>query len=306
MWFVLARPVCAGSVGRPDKLVVMRVRYVTRAEWGASAATEAFIRDRWRVPPDEKTSAHVHHTAAIDTDGTPNTWALADAAAYMRKLETVRPDLGPLPYNENWALGEDADTVYVLQGRGLEWVGAHASGWNRTGIGFGWLGNFNDHLTDRMADQATAFMQARLTRIRHHLGYSRLGDVTNPHDWQVFGHRDTAAKDCPGHLMYPLLARLDYTGDADMPDPRITDAQAETLAQLDKAVREMGSSGGFARWAIALIREFRGHTVDSLEESDDIAAVDAEVDALAARVAALDPDTLTDTVVARIIARLTR
>lgn len=194
--------------------------FIPRSEWGASAATEAFIRNRYSASPREKTSIQVHHTAGTSSDATPNRWNLAEAVAYMRRLEWVRPDLGPLPYSVNLAVSEDLETVWVFQARGILKVGAHTGGHNRDGVGFGVFGNF-----DKPDTQAAQVLVDAIEHVCHDLRYGGvwsdrlieggaylpyLGDARNPKGWLAWGHRDSSTKTCPGHSLYPLLAGFDH------------------------------------------------------------------------------------------------
>lgn len=183
----------------------MRIEYVPRAQWGATQATEDFIAGRRVRTRIEKTEIHVHHTAAIDRDdSTPNRWDYDEAVAYMRRLQTVRPDLGPLPYSENLAVSEDAQTVWIFEGRGLLVSGAHTGGHNRPGIGWGCFGNFN-HADPQAVSAIVDALSYRLTHLRRE-GFTKLGSVLSPTGRTVWGHRDSKSTSCPGDHLY---ARLD-------------------------------------------------------------------------------------------------
>ena len=198
-----------------------QIIFVSRKEWGASSATETFIRNRYSASPREKTSIQVHHTAAIDTnDATPNRWDYEEAAAYMRRLQSSRPDLGPLPYSVNLAVNEDLSQVFVFQARGILKVGAHTANYNRSGVGFGVFGNF-----DKPDTQAAQVLVDAIEHICHDFRYGgvwadrlveggallpNLGNLKNPKGWLAWGHRDSSAKTCPGHSLYPLLEHFNH------------------------------------------------------------------------------------------------
>lgn len=195
--------------------------FISRAGWGVSSATETFIRNRYSAAPREKTTIQVHHTAAIDTDdATPNRWDADEAAAYVRRLQHSRPDLGPLPYSVNLAVNEDLSKVFVFQARGILKVGAHTGGHNRDGVGFGILGNF-----DKPDTAAADVLVQAIEAICHDFRYGGawadrlieggsllpyLGNVKNPRGWLAWGHRDSSTKTCPGHSLYPLLEHFDH------------------------------------------------------------------------------------------------
>lgn len=222
--------------------------YVSRKEWGSSSATEKFIADRYSVSASMKREIHVHHTAAIDTDDdTPNRWDYDEAVAYMRRLQTSRPDLGPLPYSVNLATNEDLSTVWVFEARGILKVGAHTGGHNQSGVGFGVFGNFDK--ADRDAAQVLVDAIATISRDLRDGGrwaallnnggrLPNLGSVPNPAGWVAWGHRDTSTKTCPGHSLYPLLADVTLEGD----DMALTPEQEHALDWLVKALQRSGPS----------------------------------------------------------------
>lgn len=229
--------------------------FVPRSMWGSSQATEDFIKNRYTVLPQEKTSIHVHHTGAIDIDdNTPNRWDYDEAVAYMRRLQTSRPDLGPLPYSENYAANEDLSKVWIFEGRGWEVVGAHTAGYNRSGVGLGAFGNFDKK--DKEAALAILYaMQVRVAQKRR-AGYTRLGTLKNPRGWNAWGHRDSSTKTCPGHSLYPLLEdfRLNMEEDDDM--AILTEAEQRRLQKLLSELDKISSDETFVRWLIPWYRKW--------------------------------------------------
>ncbi len=223
----------------------MTVVWVPRSQWGATSATEAFIAGRSTIPADKKVSVHVHHTAAIDVDdATPNRWDYDEAQNYMRRLQWVRPDLGPLPYSDNLAVSEDLETVWFFEGRGALVQGAHTRGYNYRGYGVGVFGNFNLADTDA-AKVAVDAIEWRVSQLRDE-GLTNLGSLKNPQGWNVWGHRDTSSKTCPGHSLYPLLADFQL-GDPDM--TMIVDAlKAQNMAYYRTLKQRTGSPGGNAEY----------------------------------------------------------
>lgn len=210
--------------------------YVPRSEWGSSTTTESFIRNRVRDPILGKTSIQVHHTGAIDTDdSTPNRWDYDEAAAYMRRLQTSRPDLGPLPYSENYAVNEDLSVVWVFEGRGWNVRGAHTAGHNVTGVGLGAFGNWDKG--DVAAAEAILYAMQIRVAVQRAAGYVNLGSQKSPQGWNAWGHRDTTTKTCPGHSLYPLLAgfRLDLDDEDDMP-----------LTRIERAIVDIAFDAGWA------------------------------------------------------------
>lgn len=195
----------------------MKLVYLTRSEWGSSVATETFIRDRRSDSAAGKDTLIVHHVGAIDVgDDTPNRWGLPAAIAYMRRLQTSRPDLGPLPYSFNLAVSEALDTVWVFQGRGATKRGAHTAQLNSRGVGLGVFGNF-----DKLDGQARAVVlegveqwsrMLKTALVPGELALPNLGNHKSPKGWEFWGHRDgpNVPKTCPGNTLYPYLEGLTF------------------------------------------------------------------------------------------------
>ncbi len=216
--------------------------WISRSKWGSTSSTEKYIQDQIADPASGKTEIHVHHTAAIDDDdSTPNRWDYEEAVAYMRRLEWIRPDLGPLPYSENYAVSEDLSVVWVFQGRGWLKRGAHTGGHNISGVGLSALGNFNK--SDVSAAKAIiSVMEQRVDNMR--IGLSNLGNKKNPAGWNAFGHRDTKATSCPGSSLYPLLADFSLEGNVDEMVTR-NDKADEGLNSLRANFEELKAAGVF-------------------------------------------------------------
>lgn len=215
-----------------DAATGARLIFVPRSTWGSRPSTEAFIDARRVRAKTSKTEIHIHHTAAAGGDDTPNQWSYDEAVHYMRRLETNRPDLGPLPYSENPALDEDGRTVWLFEGRGLQVTGAHTGGHNIPGIGFGWLGNFTrDAGQDMLANIGLPMLSRRLGFLRHADGFTRIGNTRSPRGWEVWGHRDTKATACPGGNVYWRLADVHYIAGAYPPIGPPTDPPEDPMTQ---------------------------------------------------------------------------
>jgi hypothetical protein len=130
----------------------------------------------------------------------------------MRRLQTSRPDLGPLPYSENFAPSEDLSIVWIFEGRGILPIGAHTAGHNRDGYGAGILGN-HDLADPQAAAVLIEAIERRVRDLRLNHGLVNLGQVKNPRGWNAWGHRDSSPKSCPGNHLYPLLANFRLLGE---------------------------------------------------------------------------------------------
>lgn len=233
-----------------------KVIFVPRSEWGASATTEQFIRNRVKDSALIKDEIHIHHTAGIDVDdNTPNRWDYDEAVAYMKRLQWSRPDLGPLPYSENYAVSEDLSTVWVFEGRGWDVRGAHTANHNVRGVGLGVFGNFDKY--DIAAAKTLLYaIELRVAEKRKN-GYPNLGKAKNPKGWNAWGHRDTSSKTCPGHSLYPLLGsfKLDREEEDDM--AILTDDEQRRLQRFLNELDKIESDENFVRFMIPWFRKWR-------------------------------------------------
>lgn len=252
-----------------------RALFVPRSEWGSRASTESFIAGRRRRPASSKTEVQIHNTAGVDSDvgeddeanPTPNLWDYDDAVHYMRRLEFVRPDLGPLPYSENVALAEDGQTVWFFEGRGLRVSGAHTKGHNIPGIGWGFLGNFQryDDGHDLIVQLGLPMLARRLHSLRYDQGFVHLGDVRNPRGWEVWGHRDTSSKACPGTYIYRHLGEVHFVAAGD-PAPPISIPPGGGIYEMTLNARTGPRSLAMADLQTGLVRNHGYELVDDAGE----------------------------------------
>lgn len=190
--------------GTPTPTPFPKIKFLTREQWGARTDIP---RLGFYVPPTSRTELHIHNTAAIDgNDSTPNRWTEAEAIRYMKILQTVRPDLGfDVSYTWVFFVMENLD-VLICEGRGLLRSGAHTAGHNTAGFGWGVGGNFD--LSDGDAGDAFLKVVQNEAKYLRANGFPNLCNVKNPKGWDMWGHRDTAPKSCPGNTLYPKLATV--------------------------------------------------------------------------------------------------
>lgn len=178
----------------------MKVTYLTRQEWGADTALP---RLGHIVSPDERTEVFIHHTVAVDSDASPNIWeTMAEVISWMRRLQTIRPDLGKdVPYN--FVAFFMPNELVICEGRGANRSGAHTIGHNRSAIGLAVHGNFQ--LPTFGLEGYVKTMGPWLYQLKVSL-LPFLG-TKHPPGRDVYGHRDSGAQTaCPGNHLY---ARLD-------------------------------------------------------------------------------------------------
>ena len=148
----------------------MNVTHLTRDEWGADASLphRGYTHDRSGVPVlERKTDLIIHHTVMVDNDSTKNVWeTLDEVKVQMRRLQTIRPDLGiDVPYNEVWFLMDDF-TMIACEGRGVGRTGAHTHGFNTIGLGVAFQANFQIVGLPHPFELWTPSIEARVRQLR--------------------------------------------------------------------------------------------------------------------------------------------
>ncbi len=207
----------------PDFEIVPNLRLVTRKAWGADSARPRLGKT---VPRSNRTHVFAHHTVMVDNDTTPNLWeGDAEIFAMMRRLQTVRPDLGlDVPYNFVVFLTAANGGVTICEGRGEDRSGAHTVGHNTKAIAISFAGDFQNRIID------PAEIASRMPLISKFLGWlkfsashpeygmfeplSKLGTM-RPAGRQIFFHRDVKDTDCPGSKLEQHLKTVTFERPAD-------------------------------------------------------------------------------------------
>ncbi len=152
-------------------------RIVTRAQWGARAATTA------QLPIRPAPFAVVHHTAgsACATE--------AACATQMRNIQNFHMNTnGWADIGYNFCVGNDGN---AYEGRGWGRQGAHAPPYNNQSVGICIFGTFTSALPSTAALNAARL----LITCGVSLGHLR------PAYW-VIGHRQASATECPGTALF--------------------------------------------------------------------------------------------------------
>ncbi len=160
----------------------MGIVWIERLQWGAGPVTLGVA-----APHEQFRRLTIHHTVApcYGTD-------VATVVAYMKRLQTSRPDLGlEVPYSFVVFEGPTPEDAYIAVGRGWCRTGAHTAGYNSTTYGVALAGDY----TDRAPSPGQL---AAIREIGRH--------ITDPEP--TWGHRDSYATACPGDSAYPLLDQL--------------------------------------------------------------------------------------------------
>ncbi|GJL53353.1 MAG: hypothetical protein NPIRA02_04850 [Nitrospirales bacterium] len=199
--------------------ILSGLTFVDRQGWGAKTA---FPRQGHRVPRSKRTHVIMHHTVVSDTsDSSPSVWeTLSEVYLNMRRLQTIRPDLGnDVPYNFVVYLMSKNDGIVVCEGRGEDRSGAHTKGHNTEGIGIAFAGNFDDETVEGIdVAKRMYLLSGFLGWLKHdpsHPSYGtframkHLGSM-RPADRAVYVHRDFKSTACPGKRAIPHLSQLAF------------------------------------------------------------------------------------------------
>jgi hypothetical protein len=188
----------------------MSVAVLSRQEWGAD---EGIPRRGHSIGATRRTEVFIHHTVVVDDDATVNQWEdLDEVRAQMRRLQTIRPDLGlDVPYSMVAFCMANGDLV-LGEGRGLYRTGAHTFGHNRSALGIAFQGNFERLPLPTHLDEQLAALGRWLRQLRTEDGFVNLGRV-RPGDREVWAHRDVKATACPGRYLFERLSLIRFVED---------------------------------------------------------------------------------------------
>src|SRR3990167_5143917 len=207
------------------KKLAPNLYYMDRAEWGEDTAIPRLggpedPRGPYPlVPRDTRVYAIFHHTVAIDNDASPSVWETIDEVkTQMRRLQTIRPDLGlDVPYNFVLFLMKD-DMVIVGEGRGYDRWGAHTAGGDNRGRYFNGAGIATAFHAD--LENYNLILSHWIPTINYWLGHLQqvlpnLG-TASPTIYPVAGHRDFSpysslnATACPGYYLYLRMGAFKF------------------------------------------------------------------------------------------------
>ena len=201
--------------------IIPGLTFVDRSGWGADTAHSRLGR---MVSRSKRTHVIIHHTVMPDTDQTKNLWETEqEVFQMMRRLQTVRPDLGKdVPYNfVAFLMNTNPISMYLCEGRGEDRSGAHTKGHNTKGIAVSFAGNFHDFDVD--FGKYVPFLSLFLGWLKfdpNHPDYGGPFDpmvnlgTFSPAGRTVFAHQDFKVTACPGRVIMPFLRQVDFV------DPR--------------------------------------------------------------------------------------
>ncbi|XP_022916754.1 peptidoglycan-recognition protein SC2-like [Onthophagus taurus] len=157
-------------------------RIVTRAEWGARAASTSVL------PTFPPTHVVIHHTV------TGACTTIAACSQIMRSMQNHHIDgNGWADIGYNFVVGGDGN---VYTGRGWNRQGAHTVNFNSRSIGIAFIGTFTSGNPTAAAQNAAQQLIA--------CGVAQ-GQIAR--NYRLMGHRQGAATACPGNTLFATIQR---------------------------------------------------------------------------------------------------
>lgn len=186
------------------------VTYLDRQGWGADPR---YPRLGDKVPREVRTEVIIHHTVMVDRDTTKNLWETeAEVRAQMRRLQTIRPDLGnDVPYNfVIFLINTTPPSIYVCEGRGEDRSGSHTVGHNTTGIGVAFQGDFEHYPVEvqpyvPLVNQFLGWLKYDPNAPGYGGPYAPLRQLRH-----IYPHRKFKDTDCPGRYLLAVLPHLAF------------------------------------------------------------------------------------------------
>ncbi|XP_017752210.1 PREDICTED: peptidoglycan recognition protein 3-like [Eufriesea mexicana] len=155
---------------------------VSRKEWGARPPVEQVLLE---VTPTPYVVIHHGGIAKYCYDK-------AACSEIVRSYQNYHLDgQGWFDIGYNFVIGEDGN---VYEGRGWNYVGAHAPGYNTQSIGICIIGDFSDFLPSEVA------LKAVNTLVDYGVSLGKISE-----DYRIIGHRQVRNTVCPGEVLYRYL-----------------------------------------------------------------------------------------------------
>lgn len=153
----------------------------TKSGWGGSYRSNA------PLPNQPASWVVVHHSTGDNCD------SFESCSAQMRYLEGLHTNVfGWADIAYNFCIGNDGS---IYEGRGFDYTGLHAPGFNQQSLGVCFLGTYTDEQPSAAALQAL--------RDLVFCGVDRLS-VSN--QYYYIGHRQDVNTECPGSALFSELS----------------------------------------------------------------------------------------------------
>ncbi|KAG7211022.1 hypothetical protein KM043_016383 [Ampulex compressa] len=186
-------------------------RIVSRKEWGARRPEPL---TQLKVSPAPYVVIHHGGIKVYCKDQ-------ASCSAIARSYQDLHMDVNHwYDIGYNFLVGEDGN---VYEGRGWDYVGAHAPNYNSQSIGICFMGDFSDFLPNDAALEALNSLIA--------CGVS-LGKINT--EYKLLGHRQARKTLCPGETLYRYVMNLPGWTPNPMPNNPVTTPRTAEPNNLEK------------------------------------------------------------------------
>ncbi|XP_012534615.2 uncharacterized protein LOC105835677 [Monomorium pharaonis] len=201
-------------------------RIVSRKEWKARKRLDFEI-----MPIAPTPYVVIHHGGIRNYCRDQET-----CSAIVRSYQNLHLDVrGWWDIGYNFLIGEDGN---VYEGRGWDYTGAHAPGYNTQSIGICIIGDFSDFLPNAAALKTLNELIA--------CGVS-LGKIRN--NYNVIGHRQTRSTECPGESFYKYVVTLPGWTANPIPHIRPTTTTMKPIMQEDTIEERSQSNATLITWS---------------------------------------------------------
>lgn len=194
------------------------LRIVTRKEWGARQPKN---REHLEVTPAPYVV--IHHGGIKKYCHSEK-----DCAAIARSYQDLHmDDRGWFDIGYSFLVGEDGN---AYEGRGWDYVGAHAPGYNTQSIGICVMGDFSDLLPNKAALEA----------VKNLIEYGvSIGKISK--GYKLIGHRQVRNTVCPGETFFKYVKALPHWTTS--PVPRFSSVTTEApIVPSENTVQTNGTT----------------------------------------------------------------
>ncbi len=193
--------------------ITERLTYLSRDDWGADSryprlggADDPRTHRNFRfILPAERTTVPEHHSVMVDSDATKNIWEnVPEIIEKQQQVQTIRPDLGiDVPYSDCLYFMPNG-RIIVCEGRGFIRSGAHTIGYNISGYGLCFMGNFQDF--------GPIDLSLWIPQISSYLGYLKYEiKMVNLGPKEPHRALNATFTACPGNGIIRTISRQRYT-----------------------------------------------------------------------------------------------
>jgi nucleoid-associated protein YgaU len=198
---------------------------IKRAQWGAKPLT-AYSQ---KIAPPVRTSVVIHHS--VTSEGKTQ----AQVEAILRKIDDQHRKNGWGGIGYNLAVDYDGR---IYEARGIDILGAHATGMNTKGYGICYIGDGRKGITPK----AVKGIEAAIVMLQNH----------SAKKLKVVGHRDVGSTACPGDKIYVLITGGKFNIKYPLVAPKPPKPPVKPPVKPGDSKKYVVARPGDSYWAIAV------------------------------------------------------